>query len=103
MANVPKLGSNLEMKLMEDRQSTQLICMTPPVPFFFLKIVLVIWGLLCFHINFKVICSTSMKNGLSVLKRIVLILFYLASHLIPPTTIGIIQRQILSLSIIYWQ
>ena len=74
-----------------------------PDSLLFLRIALAIWGLLCFHINFKVICSTSMKNGLSVLKQIVLILFYLASHLIPPTTIGIIQRQILSLSIIYWQ
>ena len=31
----------------------------PPVLFFFLKIVLAIWGLLCFHTNFRIICSSS--------------------------------------------
>ena len=33
-----------------------------PALFFFLKIVLAIQGLLCFHINFKMFCSSSVKN-----------------------------------------
>ena len=33
----------------------------PPVLFFFLKIVLAIWCLLCFHTNFKIICSSCEK------------------------------------------
>ena len=35
--------------------------MIPPALFFLLKIVLSIWGLLCFHTNFKIICSSSVK------------------------------------------
>ena len=35
--------------------------MIPPVLFFFLKIALEIWGLLWFHINFRVICCNSEK------------------------------------------
>jgi len=31
-------------------------------PFFLLKIVLAIWGLLCFHKNFKIIFSSSVKK-----------------------------------------
>ena len=44
----------------------------PPVPFFFLKIVLAIQGLLCFHTNCEVICSSSMKNTMGSLIGIVL-------------------------------
>ena len=33
-----------------------------PAPFFFLKIALAIWGLLCFHTNLKIFCSSSLKN-----------------------------------------
>ena len=40
--------------------------MIPPV-LFFLKIILVIQGLLCFHTTFKVICSGSVKNAVSIL------------------------------------
>ena len=32
-----------------------------------LKIVLAIQGLLCFHTNFKIICSGSVKNAISIL------------------------------------
>ena len=35
-----------------------------PPTLFFLKIVLVIWDLLCFHTNFKMICSSSMTNAI---------------------------------------
>ena len=34
----------------------------PPALFFFLKIPMVILGLFWFHINFRIICSSSMKN-----------------------------------------
>ena len=32
--------------------------------FFFFKIILAIQGLLCFHTNFKMICSSSVKNAI---------------------------------------
>ena len=34
----------------------------PPVSFFFLKTSLAIWGLLCFHTNCEIICSSSVTN-----------------------------------------
>ena len=34
-----------------------------PAPFFFLKIALSIQGLLCFHQNFEIVCSSSVKNA----------------------------------------
>ena len=46
--------------------------------FVLLKIVLAIWGLLCLHSNFKIICSKnffcsiSVKNAVSILIGIVL-------------------------------
>ena len=36
----------------------------PPAPFFFLKVVFAIQDLLCFHTNFKIICSSSVKNAI---------------------------------------
>ena len=41
----------------------------PPALFFFLKIILVIWGLMCFQTNFKTLFSSSVKNGLGILIR----------------------------------
>ena len=35
----------------------------PALFLFFLKIALAIWGLLWFHINFRIICSSSVENG----------------------------------------
>ena len=35
----------------------------PPAPFFFLKVVLAIRGLLCFHTNCEIFCSSSVKNA----------------------------------------
>ena len=36
----------------------------PPVPFFFLKIALANWGLLCFHMNCESFWSSSVKNAI---------------------------------------
>ena len=42
------------------------------VPFFFLKIALVLQGLMCFHAHHKIICSSFMKNTVGSLRGIVL-------------------------------
>ena len=39
----------------------------PAVPFFFLKIVLAIWGLLYFYTNCKIFCSSSVKSAIGSL------------------------------------
>ena len=44
----------------------------PPASFFFLEIALAIWGLLCFHTNYKNFCSNSVKNGIGNLIAIAL-------------------------------
>ena len=44
----------------------------PPALFFFLKIALAIWDLLSFHTNFKIFCSSSVKNAIGVLIEIAL-------------------------------
>ena len=36
----------------------------PPPPFFFCKTALVIQGLLCFHTNYEIFCSSSVKNSI---------------------------------------
>ena len=36
----------------------------PPAPFFFLKTALAIQGLLCFHMNCEIFCSSSVKNAI---------------------------------------
>ena len=41
--------------------------MIPPALFFFLKIVLSIQNLLCFHTNCKIICSSSVKYAIDIL------------------------------------
>ena len=43
-----------------------------PALFFFLRIALAIMGLLWFHINFRVICFSSMKNVMGKLIGITL-------------------------------
>ena len=44
----------------------------PPAPFFFLKIALAIGGLLSFHMNCEIFCSSSMKNAIGSLIGIAL-------------------------------
>ena len=44
----------------------------PPAPFFFLKTALAIWGLLCFHVNCEIFCSSSVKNAIGNLIGIAL-------------------------------
>ena len=44
----------------------------PPVLFFLLRIAVAILGLLCFHINFGIICSGSVKNVIGILIGITL-------------------------------
>ena len=39
----------------------------PPAPFFFLKTTLAIQGLLCFHMNCEIFCSSSVKNAIGIL------------------------------------
>jgi len=47
----------------------------PPAFFFVLKIALAIQGLLQFHINFRIVCSISMKNTFKILIGITLNLY----------------------------
>ena len=44
----------------------------PPASFFFLKIALAIQGLLCFHMNCEIFCSSSVKNDIGDLIGITL-------------------------------
>ena len=44
----------------------------PPVPFFFLRIALDIWDLLCFQTNFQIFCSNGMIFHASGLEKLLL-------------------------------
>ena len=44
----------------------------PPAPFFFLWTALAILGLLCFHMNSEIFCSSSVKNAIGNLIGITL-------------------------------
>ena len=44
----------------------------PPAPFFLFNIALTIQGLLCFHTNFKMFCSNSVRNVIGNLIEIAL-------------------------------
>ena len=46
----------------------------PPASFFFLKIAVAIWGLLCFQTNFRIVYSIYVKNAFGIFIGIVLIL-----------------------------
>ena len=39
----------------------------PPAFFFFLRIALALWGLLWFHIDFRIAFSTPLKNAIAIL------------------------------------
>ena len=56
----------------------------PPAPFFFLKISLAIRGLLCFHANCKIFCSTAVKSANDSLIGIALNLPYLEEPIVSP-------------------
>ena len=43
-----------------------------PLALFFLKIVLAIWSLLCFHTNFRILCNCSVKSAFGILIQIAL-------------------------------
>ena len=46
--------------------------MIPPALFFILKITLAVWGVLWLYIDFRIIFSSSVKNGMSILEVIML-------------------------------
>ena len=52
--------------------SLKLGSLIPPAPFLFLKFALAIQGLLCFHTNCEIFCSSSVKNAIGSLIRIAL-------------------------------
>ena len=41
-----------------------------PALFFFLKFALFIRGLSCFHTNFRIVCSSFVKNSIGILMKI---------------------------------
>ena len=43
-----------------------------PALFFLLRIAMATWGLLWFHMNFKMTCSSSLNNAVGILIRIAL-------------------------------
>ena len=47
----------------------------PPALFFFFRMALAILGLLWFHMNFRIICSSSVKNVMGTLIGIALYLY----------------------------
>ena len=63
-----------------------------PAPFFFLKTALAIRGLLCFHMNCEIFCSTYVKNVIGNLMGITLNL-YIAFGSIITFTILILPTQ----------
>ena len=46
--------------------------MIPPTPFLFIKTALAIQGLLCFHMNCEIFCSSSVKNSIGEMVGIAL-------------------------------
>ena len=54
----------------------------PPAPFFFLKTVLDIQGLLCLHMNCDFFCSSSVKSAIGNLIRIALNLLIALSSIV---------------------
>ena len=46
--------------------------LTPPAQFFFVKTALAVRGLLCFHVNCEIFCSSSVKNAIGNLIGIAL-------------------------------
>jgi hypothetical protein len=46
--------------------------MMPPALFFLFRITLAVWGLLCFHMNFKIYLFISVRNDFGILMVIAL-------------------------------
>ena len=44
---------------------------------FFLKTMLATWSLLCFHTNFRIICSSSVKNSIILIECVTYDLYYI--------------------------
>ena len=71
----------------------------PQLHFFPLKIALVIQGLLCFHTNFKIICSNTVKNAIGNLIRIALNLWIALSSVVILTILSFSTQKMVYLSI----
>ena len=76
-----------------------------PSAMFFLKIDLAIYGLLCFHINLKIICPVSVENATGILIGIALNLqIALGSSMVILTIlILLVQKHSLSFNLSYLQ
>ena len=58
----------------------------PPALFFFLKIALAILSVLLFHINFRMICSISVRNVMGILGSVAILpilILHIQEHRIP--------------------
>ena len=72
----------------------------PPAPFFFLKTALAILGLLCFHTNCEIFCSSSVKNAIGSLIGIALNLQMALCHTVTSTMLFLpIQEHCISLQL----
>ena len=71
---------------------------------FFFKIVLAICGLLCFHINLKIICPVSVENAFGILIGVALNLqIALGSMVILTILILLVQKHSVSFHLSYLQ
>lgn len=77
--------------------SFEIKSLIPPALFFFL-IVWAIWSVLCFHINFRIICSSSGENAIEILIGIALELQITSDFMVTLTIlILLVQDNIISL------
>ena len=72
--------------------------LSPPALFFFLMISLAVWGLLCFHTNCELFCSSSVKNAIGNLIKIALDLEIVLGGIVILTVL-ILPVHLVSLSI----
>ena len=71
----------------------------PPAVFFFLNTALSIWGLLCFHMNYAIFCSSSLENAIGNLIGITLNLQTVFGSIIIFTILILLPRNMDYLSI----
>ena len=69
-----------------------------PIASFFLKIILAIWGFLCFHANFEIIYSSSVKNASGIFIDIALNLWIALESMI--ITVWFLPIHVSSISIL---